>query len=279
MPIVHSPTIIPLGPFPITGFGIAVMLAFVLGGIVGVRELERRGHDPSAVNDIVFASIIGFIIGAKLYYAALTGDVGQLWGRGGFVYWGGLAGGVAAGMLMAWRRKMPIMRICDVGGPGIAAGYAIGRSGCWAIGDDYGTPWNGFLATEFPRGAPPSTAHSLRDLFGVPIPADVPPETVIAVHPTQLYETAMGLAMFAFLWRLRAHRHAEGWLFGLYLVLAGVERFVVEFFRAKDDRIFGMLTLAQAISIAMVVAGAIWMAARWNVGGAKKSIYAKGTSD
>ena len=65
------------------------------------------------------------------------------------------------------------------------------------------------------------------------------PNTVLRVHPTQLYETALGFVMFLILWRLRDHKHAEGWLFGLYCVLAGLERFVIEFFRAKDDRFFG----------------------------------------
>ena len=68
--------------------------------------------------------------------------------------------------------------------------------------------------------------------------AGVAPNAVLAVHPTQLYETGMGFLMFLLLWRMRDHRHAEGWLFGVYCILAGVERFIVEFFRAKDDRFF-----------------------------------------
>jgi phosphatidylglycerol---prolipoprotein diacylglyceryl transferase len=88
---------------------------------------------------------------------------------------------------------------------------------------------------------------------------------VLAVHPTQLYETAMGFVMFLILWRFRGHRHAEGWLFGLYCVLAGIERFVVEFFRAKDDRFLAGFTVAQLISMLIVgvgVAGAVRIAAR-----------------
>ncbi|MGI8547030.1 MAG: prolipoprotein diacylglyceryl transferase family protein [Gemmatimonadaceae bacterium] len=61
------------------------------------------------------------------------------------------------------------------------------------------------------------------------------------------------------LWRLRDHKHAEGWLFGVYMVMAGVERFIVEFLRAKDDRFFGPLTSAQVVALAFVVAGVIWM--------------------
>jgi phosphatidylglycerol:prolipoprotein diacylglycerol transferase len=71
--------------------------------------------------------------------------------------------------------------------------------------------------------------------------------------------------MFLILWRLRNHRHAEGWLFGLYCVLAGIERFIIEFFRAKDDRYFGPLTSAQIIALCFALGGALWMYLRWNV--------------
>ncbi len=76
------------------------------------------------------------------------------------------------------------------------------------------------------------------------------------MHPTQLYETGIMLMVFALLWRLRRHPYQLGWLFMVYLMLAGLERALVEFFRAKDDRFFGPLTLAQLISLVLIVAGA-----------------------
>ena len=252
-----------LGPIPLSGFGLAVMGGFVIGGIVSARELNRRGYDSSAVEPIVGAAVIGFMIGAKLYYAALVGSLSVILSTSGYVFWGGLMGGVAGGMLMARWKGMPIMRVSDVAGPGIAAGYAVGRTGCWAVGDDYGRPWDSPLAVAFPEGAPPSTVANLQR-FGFDAPPGASPETVLAVHPTQLYETALGFAMFLLLWRLRGHRHAEGWLFGMYLILAGIERFAIEFLRAKDDRIFGALTVAQVIALGMVVAGGVWVAARWH---------------
>ena len=262
-PIVHQPFLYHLGPIPFSGFGLAVVGGFLIGGIVGTRELARRGYDWTPVESIVIAAIVGFIIGGKLYYAVLNGDASLLLEPAGYVFWGGLAGGVIGGMLMARRKGMPIMRISDVAGPGIAAGYAVGRTGCWAVGDDYGRPWDSSFAVAFPEGIPPSTAGNL-ERFGFDPPAGMPLDAVIAVHPTQLYETALGFVMFLILWRLRDHRHAEGWLFGIYLVLAGVERFAIEFLRAKDDRFFGGLTLAQAIAVGMIVAGMAWAAARWH---------------
>lgn len=272
-PIVHHPLAYNVGPLQFTGFGLAVLLAFVIAQIVAMRELRRRGHDNAYMPDLLFAAIIGGLLGAKIYYAILMGSASELLSRAGFVFWGGLIGGILAVVLVILKRKLPLQRIADPAGMGIAAAYAVGRTGCWAVGDDYGRPWNGPLATAFPEGAPPSTAGVMQQLFGIPIPTGMPPETVLAVHPTQLYETTMGLLMFAVLWRMRDHKHAEGWLFGVYCVLAGVERFIVEFFRAKDDRFFGPFTTAQLISLAFIVVGVIWMMARNTPGNGKAGIY------
>src|SRR2546422_2683276 len=97
---------------------------------------------------------------------------------------------------------------------------------------------------KFPEGLPPTTVANLEQMH-VTFPPGTNPAEVVAVHPTQLYETALLLLVFWWLWRRRDHRHGTGWLFGMYLVLGGAERFLVEFVRAKDDRVFGPLSLAQ----------------------------------
>jgi phosphatidylglycerol:prolipoprotein diacylglycerol transferase len=191
------------------------------------------------------------------------------------VFWGGFIGSVAACYITIKIKKLNFIRISDVAGICIAAGYSVGRTGCWAVGDDYGRPWTGPLAVAFPDGAPPSTVRNMQALFGIQPPPGTNPDTVLGVHPTQLYETVLGFVMFAILWRLRGHKHAEGWLFGLYLVLAGVERFVIEFLRAKDDRFFGPLTAAQVIGLALAALGLVWMQMRKDVGPGKPGIYAK----
>jgi phosphatidylglycerol:prolipoprotein diacylglycerol transferase len=263
-PYVHAPFSIDIGPLQFTGFGLAVLAAFGLSQVVVMRELTRRGHDLYAQTtpDIVFAALLGFLIGAKTYFVVLTGDPGAFFSRGGFVFWGGFMGSVALCWITIKRKKLSFARFADVSGIAIAGGYAVGRTGCFAVGDDYGRPWNGPLAFTFPQGAPPSTAVNMRELFGIPLPAGTSPDTVIAVHPTQLYETAMGFVMFLILWRFRDHEHAEGWLFGLYCVLAGIERFIVEFFRAKDDRVFGIFSSAQIIAVLIAVIGVIVMIVR-----------------
>jgi phosphatidylglycerol:prolipoprotein diacylglycerol transferase len=93
-------------------------------------------------------------------------------------------------------------------------------------------------------------------LYNANLPAGLPPDAVVAVYPTQLLEVVLGLVMFGILWRLRRHTHAAGWLFGLYCLLAGTERFVVEFFRAKSDML-GPVTSAQVVALAVAAAGVL----------------------
>jgi phosphatidylglycerol---prolipoprotein diacylglyceryl transferase len=273
--IVQQPLSYDVGPLQLTGFGLAMLMSFVISQIMAQRELARRGYDPDPIGDLVFAAVIGGLLGGKLYYAILMGDLGAVFSRAGFVFWGGLMGGIIACWIVIRKKHLSFPRSSDVSAPALAAAYSIGRTGCWAVGDDYGRPWNGPLAVAFPNGAPPSTVANMTQLFNTPAPAGSTPNQVLAVHPTQLYETALGFVMFLILWRFRDHKHAEGWLFGLYCVLAGIERFVIEFVRAKDDRFFlGTFTMAQVIAILFAVGGAIWMYVRWNPGPQAPGIYA-----
>ncbi len=267
--IIHHPFAYSIGFLQITGFGIAMVVSFVIAQVISETLMVRRGYDPSPFGDIVVAAVIGGIGGAKLYYVFLTRDISDLFSRGGFVFWGGLAGGILATWLVIRAKKLRFTQISDVAAPAIAAAYAVGRTGCWAVGDDYGLPWNGPLAVAFPEGAPPSTAAVMERAFGVVFPPGTPPDQVIAVHPTQLYQVSLALLMFALLWRWRDHKHAEGWLFGAYCVMAGAERFIIEFFRAKDDRFFGVLTMAQVIAIGFMLAGFWWMQQRRTPGPGK----------
>jgi phosphatidylglycerol:prolipoprotein diacylglycerol transferase len=273
--IVHHPLSYDVGPLQLTGFGLAVLMAFVIAQIITQRELTRRGYDPEPVGDLVFAAVIGGLLGGKIYYAVLMHDASALLSRAGFVFWGGLIGGIIACYMVLRVKHLSFTRVSDVAGIGIAAAYSIGRTGCWAVGDDYGRPFNGFGAVSFPNGAPPSTVSNMTQLFHIPAPATASPNQVLSVYPTQLYEVALGFVMFLILWRLRNHKHAEGWLFGLYCVLAGIERFFMEFLRAKDDRfLFGTFTTAQAIALLFAIGGGVWMYLRRNPGPSAPGIHA-----
>lgn len=246
-----------LGPLEITGYGIMMMVGFLMGGWLIERELRRLGLRSEYAGDIVLAAVVGGVIGAKLWYVALTQDLGALFSRGGLVWYGGFLGGVVAVAVMGRYRAVPVRWTMHLTAPALAAAYALGRAGCFMVGDDYGRPTEAFWGVRFPEGLPPSTAERMQAMFGVPIPAGVDPGTVLAVHPTQLFEVVLMLGAFMLLWAWRTKAWGTGWLFGAYLMLAGTERFLIEILRAKDDRLLGPFTLAQATSVLLVTVGVV----------------------
>jgi len=257
------PLILKLGPVEITGYGVMMMVGFLTGGWLIKLELERRGFRQDYAADITVAAVIGGILGAKIWYAALSHDWASLLSRGGLVWYGGLLGGAVAVLANGWRLRVPARWTFDLTAPALAAAYALGRVGCFMVNDDYGRPTTLPWGMKFPQGLPPSTAGNMAHLFGIPLPAGTDPSTVLAVHPTQLYEVVLMLGVFALLWTWRTRAHATGWLFGAYLTLAATERFLIEFVRAKDDRILGPLTIAQATSLLLLAIGlALWVTLR-----------------
>ena len=255
------PFIIHLGPLEITGYGIMMMLGFLVGGWLITLELRRRQLREEYSADIVVAAVIGGVIGAKLWYVVLTRDPGALFSRGGLVWYGGFIGGAVAVLLNGWRRRVPLRWTMHLAAPALAAAYALGRIGCFLINDDYGRPTDLPWAVKFPQGYPPSTVSNLNHL-GISTPAGLDPTTVLAVHPTQLYEAAIMLGVFALLWVWRRKPGGTGWLFGAYLILGGAERFLIEILRAKDDRFLGPFTIAQLTSVLLVIIGAA-LIAKW----------------
>lgn len=256
------PLNIQLGPLEITGYGIMMAVGFLMAGWSAQIYLRERGLNPEFAADMVVGAVIGGILGAKLWYVVLTGDPAAFFSRAGLVWYGGFIGGVLALLFVGWRKRVPFRLTTELSAPGLAIGYAMGRLGCFMVGDDYGIPTALPVGVQFPEGLPPTTVQALQEQFGVAPPAGALPTDLVAVHPTQLYEAAIMLTVFAVLWRLRHHHHATGWLFGLYLVLAGAERFTIEFLRVKDDRLFGGVTLAQLTALGLVVIG-VWLLARF----------------
>ena len=103
--IIHHPVSYGFGPLQFTGFGFAMLMCFVIGQIILQRELVRKGEDPTPAGDMIFAAVIGGLLGAKIYYAILMGDAGSLLSRAGFVFWGGLIGGIiAVTAVVMWKK-------------------------------------------------------------------------------------------------------------------------------------------------------------------------------
>ena len=239
-----------LGPLTLQTFGIMFALAFIAAGALVARRLRELGKPPDWAYEMIFAALIGGIVGSRLDFVIENYDsvkddlLGNVFSGSGLIWYGGAIGGAIAVVLWARWRRMLNITLLDIAAPGLAIGYAIGRIGCQLSGDgDYGIPWDGPWAMAYPDGTVPTDA---------------------TVHPTPIYETlAMGLVAYT-LWRLR-DRFQPGLLFALYLVFAGVERFLIEFIRRNDDVLLG-LTQAQVISVVMFATGAIWIAVKANRG-------------
>ena len=218
-----------------------------LGALVGVwllRREARRAGLPDAVVDVGIAGVIGGLLGAKLLWTAEHAGEAPLFqlltSRGGMSWFGGFAGGIAAGLVFMRRARLRPMAVLAAAAPGLAVGHAIGRLGCFLVGDDYGRPSTLPWAVAFPRGLPPT---------------DVP------VHPTQLYEAIPLVGLAVLLTRLRAAGTPDRRVFGIYLLLAGLLRFAIEFLRV-DERVLLGLSVAHLASLGAMLAGAALLARR-----------------
>lgn len=263
------PVIFRIGDFPITSFGLMIFLSFIAGSWVMAKQLKRYDLNPEIAWDVLAWIAIGGILGAKLYYLALhwqdlaADPIRELTSRGGLVWYGGLIGGVTAFYFQIRSKKLPLATMYDSTAPALALAYAVGRMGCFLVGDDYGVYTGSWVGIAFPEGSPPSTAGYLRSVGDTGVPAGLADSAVVPVHPTQLYEVGLALIMFAILWRLGARRWRPGQLFAAWMALYGVERFAIEFVRAKGDRIILGLSTSQAASIFLVIAAVvIWLRQR-----------------
>lgn len=243
------PTLFRIGSFDITSFGVLVAIGALVGLWVFGRELARSGLPPSA-SDAAMAGVFGGLLGSKLLWVAE--HLGEepfrdlLFSRGGMSWFGGLAGGIGTGLIVMWRQRVPIMATLAAATPALAIGHAIGRIGCFLVGDDYGRPSDLPWAVAFPQGLPPT-------------------DPGVRVHPTQLYE-AIALAVVAWLLiRWRRHGVPDAIVLGRYLVLAGSIRFAIEFIRV-NTRIVGPFTLAHLVSLALMILGAGLLAVRRRAG-------------
>ncbi len=233
-----------IGPLTLQTFGLMFGLAFVAAGLVVARRFRELDKPADWAYEMAFAALVGGLVGARLYFlienwSDVSDDIlGNLFSGAGLVWYGGAIGGALAVCAWAYWRGLMTLLLLDVAAVPLALGYAIGRVGCQLSGDgDYGRAWDGPWAMAYPDGTVATDQE---------------------VHPTPIYETLfMGLAAIV-LWRLR-DRFRPGILFALYLVLAGFERFMVEFVRRNADVALG-LTQAQLLSVAMMLAGGIWVA-------------------
>jgi phosphatidylglycerol:prolipoprotein diacylglycerol transferase len=256
------PVLFRIGDFAITSFGLMMFFSFIGGAWATGKMLKRYGLNPELIWDMLAWIAIGGILGAKAYYLALNwqslvaNPMQEILSRGGLVWYGGLIGGVLAYYIQIKLRKLPMAVMYDATAPALMLAIAIGRMGCFLVGDDYGIYTAGPLGIAFPEGSPPSTAGYLRSV-GDSIPANIPDSAVVPVHPTQVYEVIIALILFAVLWQLGKRKLKPGQLFAAFMGLYSVERFLIEFVRAKSDRFLLGLSTSQVMSILLAIAAVV----------------------
>ncbi|HVC19218.1 MAG TPA: prolipoprotein diacylglyceryl transferase family protein [Vicinamibacterales bacterium] len=232
------PVLFRIGTFEVTSFGAMVALGALLGILLLRRELIRSKLNEGEGTDAAMVGVLGGLAGAKLLFVFEhwgEGLASTLLNRGGLSWFGGLAGGVLAGLAyMRWRR-LPLIGVLAAAAPALTLGQAVGRIGCFLVGDDYGKPTSLPWGVAFPHGLPP---------------------TLQRVHPTQLYESAFLFLFTILLVRWRRHGMADLKVIAVYLLGAGTERFFLEFIRINIRVALG-LTVAQWGSLSAVAVGAV----------------------
>jgi phosphatidylglycerol:prolipoprotein diacylglycerol transferase len=235
------PVLFRIGEFEITSFGVMVAVGALVGLWLLQREL-RRSKLPDAAIDAAVAGVIGGMVGAKLLWVFENLREGPfrdlLLSRGGMSWFGGFAGGILAGLAVMQRRRLPKLAVLAAATPGLVVGHAIGRIGCFLVGDDYGQPSSLPWAVAFPHGLPP---------------------TSVPVHPTQLYEAIALVPLAWLLFRWRRHGRPDTFVLGAYLVSAGSIRFLIEFLRV-DAQVVGILTVAHLASMMTIAIGVALLA-------------------
>ena len=237
------PDLFSVGPLTIHTYGLFVALGFIAGILITVKLGKNQGIPPQQVMDMAFVMILWAIVGSRLlyllinlpYYRSNPLDALKIW-QGGLVFSGGL---IAVAAAMTWylrRHRLSFWATGDLWAPALALGQAIGRIGCLMAGCCYGRP------TDLPWGIVFSHPHSLA-------PQNIP------LHPTQLYSSIGGFAIFFILLFLHHRRKFQGQVFVWYLILHSTFRLFVERFRGDERGLVPgtEMTLTQLVATIVLI--------------------------
>ena len=243
----------------INSYGFMLMMAFYSCYYFLNKDLNHLGYDAKLASDIVFAAAVGGILGSKIYYLienferVKADPSGMILSGAGLVFLGGLMGGTLGVTYVIRKNNLSWLKFADIVAPLLILGYAVGRIGCFLVGDDYGLPTHVAWGLEFPNGLPPSTYSVFQSYYPwVSLEGFSP--GVLKVHPTQIYESIIGFGIFYFLYKRRKKVLVVGSLFFTYLIFAGSERFLIEFLRV-NTKYFFELSASQLISLIMIFIG------------------------
>lgn len=266
------PKLFEIGPVPVYSYGLMLGISFIVASWLLSREFKRKKLDENVAINVTFIALIGGVIGSKLLYVieewrtisampmSKIFSTDGIFSPAGLTWYGGF---ILASLIIYFytrSKKIPFLRVCDAAAPSLTIGYGIARIGCHLSGDgDYGLPVSEFMSwvpwgTDYSKGTlPPSIAFRGTDIaqkFGGVVPDNT------LCHPTPMYELIFAIVIFTLLWRKRKSFKQDGKLFGLYLILTGAARLLVEFIRL-NPKIFLGLSEAQVISVVLIILGIV----------------------
>ena len=241
------PILFQYGFITIHTYGFLIAVAFYLSIQLAARTAQKEEIDPERIMDLGIYILFGAIVGARMLFVAINYEsyidnplrIFKIW-EGGLVYYGGFIIAVPLAVWYVKKHSLPAMMCADIIAPYISLGQSIGRLGCFAAGCCYGAPSNVPWAVVF---TDPNT---------LAIPN-------IPLHPAQLYSSALNLTIFFILRWLYKRKTFDGQVFGSYLVLYSVARFIVENFRSDErgsiEIIGTVFSTSQLISMLILLLG------------------------
>jgi phosphatidylglycerol:prolipoprotein diacylglycerol transferase len=250
------PVLFHIGAINIYTYGVLVAAGVLFGLWWARRQAPRAGLDPDKVWNMGIYSVLAALVLAKIwlvfsawdYYLANPREIFSISTfQSGGTFYGGVTGAVLTMFLYTYFQKMPILPVLDTCVAGLPLGHAIGRLGCFAAGCCYGKPTTLPWGVEF-------TNPAAEQLAGTPLG--------IHLHPTQLYEASVEFLNFFILVWIGKRQRFTGQIIGAYLMLYGVERGTIEFFRGDPGRTLmfhDSVSLMQLVSVALILTGAfLW---------------------
>lgn len=248
------PELFRIGPVTINSYGLMLALAFIVGIYLAIKKAEKRRIDSNTIVNLAFIVMISAIVGSRLFYVLFHLDEFRgRWiytflpiqadgtiGLGGLIFLGGFLGALLSGAIYIQAKKLSFRKVVDSVAPSLALGLFFGRIGCFFNGCCFGKacdlPW----AVTFPPNSP--AGYQMMDA---------------SIHPTQLYSSFYGLLIFVILMMLDRKEKFDGFLFGVFLILYGISRFTVDFFRFYENQMFLIdgIGFNQIVSFLLVIAG------------------------
>ncbi len=255
------PVLFRIGPLNVYSYGLMMGIGFLVANYAAIKEFERKGLGANFANEVTILAVVFGIAGSKILSLIenwgdfLRDPIGMAFSPGGLTWYGGF---VLAAIMILWaarRKHFKMLSVADALAPALMLGYAVARLGCHFSGDgDYGLPTNLPWGVNYSNGiVPPSIAFRGFPQIESHYPGGIVPNNTL-LHPTPIYEFFAGVAIFFLLWRLRKNLKPDGMLFMVYLVMAGLERLLVEFIRLNPRLLFG-LSEAQLVSVVLIAIG------------------------